>query len=345
MTIIESQIIKFLRLPLIVLIVSIHSQIYFSDINILFPIFCKIQYFVTQIARVAVPLFFFFSGYLYFNNIHVFNKKVYFEKCKYRFKTLLIPYIIFNTMFIIYTIVFHRFIIIGNELNLVTILKSYLVVDNFSTSENLYPALYPLWFLRDLLFLSIITPIIWFFLKKTKGLFIIIIFFICFYSITNIPYMNKLGLFCFSLGAFLSIYKISFIKYINSIPYVLITILFFAANIFGSIFNPSLYIFHQLKIFISIIFILNSVNKLVLKDIKIPIILSNSSFFIYLSHVPLVEYVRRFTLYIFQPFSTVGYTLSYLCTTFNTVSICILMYLFLKKYFPYILNTLTGNRD
>lgn len=345
MTITESQIIRFLRLPLILLIVSIHSQIYFSGITDLFPIFCKIQFFFTQIARVAVPLFFFFSGYLYFNNIHLFNKKVYFEKCISRFKTLLIPYVIFNTLFIIYTIVFNRFSIIGNAFNVVTILKSYLVVDNIPTPEELYPALYPLWFLRDLIILSIITPVIWFLSKKANFLFIIVIFIFCFFPITNIPYMNKLGLLCFSLGAFFSINQISFIKYPNKIPYVLITILFLATNILGVIFNPSLYFFHQIKIFISIIFVLNTVNNLVLKDIKIPPKLTSSSFFVYLSHVPLVEYIRQFTLYVFQPYSTVGFTLSYLWITILTASICILIYLSLKKYFPHLTNTLTGNRD
>ncbi len=69
-----SQTISFLRFPLIVGVVLIHSQFIGVVINGVeqvettdYPVFSAVSYLVSNIfASVAVPLFFFFSGFLFF---------------------------------------------------------------------------------------------------------------------------------------------------------------------------------------------------------------------------------------------------------------------------------------
>ena len=46
------------------------------------------------ISAIGVPVFFFISGYLYFNGESDFQKNTYLKKTKRRFNSLLLPYII-----------------------------------------------------------------------------------------------------------------------------------------------------------------------------------------------------------------------------------------------------------
>lgn len=86
----QSQTISFLRFPLIVGVVMIHS--YFSEVvingvdlvkNGFFPIYSTVSFLFSQIvSRVAVPLFFFISGFLFFFKINSFTSHVYLQKLK-----------------------------------------------------------------------------------------------------------------------------------------------------------------------------------------------------------------------------------------------------------------------
>lgn len=60
------------------------------------PIYHTTSFFISRIlASVAVPLFFFISGYLFFFRT-TFSVDVYKKKLKSRIKTLLIPYLFWN---------------------------------------------------------------------------------------------------------------------------------------------------------------------------------------------------------------------------------------------------------
>lgn len=71
---IQSRTIRFLRFPLIVAVVLIHTRLDHVVVNghlltetARFPVFALCQHIVsTEIARIAVPLFYFMSGYLFF---------------------------------------------------------------------------------------------------------------------------------------------------------------------------------------------------------------------------------------------------------------------------------------
>ena len=110
----QSKVISFLRFPLIVGVVLIHTQI--GTINGImgdynkplmfdgnFPLYESIFYLCSQIlARVAVPLFFMFSGFCFFNNHNDFTIETYVKKLKKRGRTLLVPYILWNILFVVF---------------------------------------------------------------------------------------------------------------------------------------------------------------------------------------------------------------------------------------------------
>ena len=90
----QSDTIHFLRFPLIVGVVFIHAHLSSDFVNITasdYPVFYVVNEFVSNIlVRVSVPLFFFFSGFLFYYKTD-FNGITYAKKVKSRIQSLLIP--------------------------------------------------------------------------------------------------------------------------------------------------------------------------------------------------------------------------------------------------------------
>lgn len=101
-----STIVSWLRFPMAVLVVYIHltpqqspiftpiSGIDWTMLNC-DNVYSILGVMINNITAVAVPFFFFSSGY-YFFIPHKFSKEIYVRKIKKRAKTLLIPYILWN---------------------------------------------------------------------------------------------------------------------------------------------------------------------------------------------------------------------------------------------------------
>ena len=100
----NSQIISFLRFPLTFLVVAIHSRGEIGQVPDLMHITARNLYDMVKvlgsdvIAQVAVPSFFFISGYLFFANVETWNSPAYRAKMLRRLKTLLLPYLIWNLL-------------------------------------------------------------------------------------------------------------------------------------------------------------------------------------------------------------------------------------------------------
>ena len=102
-----------MRFPLVVGVVFIHSFGYggdfvFSDIDFsnlsTLDIFNLFRVCISHVLmHVCVPLFFFISGYMYFLGKD-FSFPIYVNKTKRRVRSLFVPYIIWNTVGILWTI-------------------------------------------------------------------------------------------------------------------------------------------------------------------------------------------------------------------------------------------------
>lgn len=93
----ESETISYLRFPLIVLVVMIHSKfdgVVVNGVGLMhdggFPCYSTISTLVSNIiASIAVPLFYFISGFLFFFKTAFFSFDVYCSKIKKRAKLYL----------------------------------------------------------------------------------------------------------------------------------------------------------------------------------------------------------------------------------------------------------------
>lgn len=97
----QSKVLDWLRFPMIVLVVYIHywgESIPESSV-IGSTIYNSIRIFMCHvISRAAVPTFFLISGYYFFYKIKDFTFDTYKDKLKKRIKTILIPYLLWNSI-------------------------------------------------------------------------------------------------------------------------------------------------------------------------------------------------------------------------------------------------------
>ena len=124
------------------------------------------------VCRVAVPIFFFISGYLFFVRLEHWDTKAWAGKLKKRVKSLLVPYLIRNIIaFLILLVIEYGKMMIKNTLalqfqDLQALYNNVGGLRMFWDAKSGYPLNDPLWFIRNLLVYVTVAPIIYLFLKK-----------------------------------------------------------------------------------------------------------------------------------------------------------------------------------
>ena len=101
----QFDVIRWLRFPMIVLVTYAHSYGHVAEgFNLLVSDWSTYEFLkllVSQtLVKVAVPVFFIMSGYLFFANVEEWNMQVYKSKMLRRAKTLLLPYLVWNLMMV-----------------------------------------------------------------------------------------------------------------------------------------------------------------------------------------------------------------------------------------------------
>lgn len=196
------------RFPIICGIVFIHTQIFEATY---LSLFCGEIF-----GRIGVPLFYFVSGYLFFQN---YNNSLteYKNKLYKRLYSLFIPYLLWNFIaFVVYAL-------ITNEMYLSQIFESFWIVDN---KEGASPANGPLWFIRNLMIYSILSPFIYILNIKKYLSWLSPILLLCW--LLNFSGINKgiiTGFIFFNIGSWFAIYNID--KFIKEPSKTLALIIFF----------------------------------------------------------------------------------------------------------------------
>lgn len=299
----------------------------------------------------AVPIFFFLSGFLFF-----LKKDTFKNKLKSRFRTLFIPYIFwtlwgFFIPFFLQVILGLEHYFTGTKLKYIADFTVIDYIRMFWDIRDGAPILSTLWFLRDLIVMVLLTPLISYLIKLFKQwliLFIGIIYlFYPFYS----SGISSTGLFFFISGAYFSIvpsYNI-FQRINNSLPFlklVIIWLLSFIIVILCYIYNI------QYNLAMNYFIIPNSIMlyTILYRAIKIYNLkwlykIAVASFFIYVFHEPFMGYMiggffkvieidSNFILY-FLPFFFVLFTI-----LFSYIA-----YSILNKICPQFLRIITGSRS
>lgn len=314
-----------------------------------YQIFNSIFQFIGIIADLATPTFFFISSYLFYRN---FTYSKYKSKMCSRIKSLVIPFFIWSTIFL-----FIFFIIQNLPLN-ININQEKIRFDLKFIFNAIFFNEYntPIWFLRTLFIYALISPILFWLLKSLKKYsFVISIIFVILNLLSNIKYTSIFfWMPIYFLGAYSAqylgnVFDERFIKIYKKYYYfVLLFLLSVIVLLIKSFFRSTdksdnlYYIYRMISPIIVIGFALIT-NKNIYVDNKKKMIIFSSSFFIFCSHSIVILFVRKLLL-IFLGANNRDVFIAYILTVFISVISIELIYLFLNKFFPKVLNVLLGCR-
>ena len=328
--------IKNISFLLTILVVILHAYNLESnpDINTI----SFIQKFISYgIATIAVPIFFMISGFLFFYNFES-SVENWIKKYKSRFKSLFIPYFIWCTswMIILYSI------------QLMPIFKGFfsdMVLSEFSFKEILkytykYPIPFQLWYISALIECVIISPLIYYIIKKVGYISGPILVILWFFNIVDYP------IALFSIGCFLSINNISFNRSVSKLKYITVLLLFVIATIiktYLSYYDSSyIGILGNVVILLGVISIWMAYDQYSDKLDRV-FDITKYGIFIYFLHEPLQSVIIRVLLKISSSWK-IGSIITYLISPVITISICLVIAVFLNRYMNKTYKVLTGGR-
>lgn len=353
---IQSATITWLRWPLMVLVVLLHtviigqtyeniniSGIHFSTLDIVTHVFQR------DIGDIAVPAFFFFSGYLFFYKVQGFSIEIYRCKLKKRFFSLLLPYIIWNFLFMCFLLAISA--LDPSMMHFATDYSEHFNVRTFFLSFwdiNGGPILAPFWFVRNLMILNILSPIIYFIIEKFSLIFMLFSLLIIYLLGIYLPSLDLvcLSLFFYSLGAFMSINKLNFVQLLY--PYrIYIGILYLFLLVLDTWLwgiGDSYKGLHKLIILVGLFAFIQIVGiGICNKFLHVHIIFSESSFFAFAFHMFFVNFFNKFWVKVL-PLNEFSAIIAQLLIPMIVGGICTVIYYILKKNMPKLSSYLIGGR-
>lgn len=347
----QSRLIDWLRFPLAAAVVLLHAGesttgMYDSDFSGMLRIVLS-----QGICRIAVPCFFLFSGFLFFNRFHEWDTKVWLGKIRKRARTLLLPYVLWNLLALLvgfgYGWLRSRFNADIVPATLVETLRSDGWLNIFWASTYGCPIDYPLWFIRDLIVFVAITPLVYLLVCKCK-LWGVAALFIAF-SPTGSRDLE--GLFFFVLGAYFQLCGVDFLQIFGRIkwPAYLLSAVGIVLIAYSYRDNAELYKYTKyLFVLFGTVSVINLASSLLDAGwVHNSAFLSSSSFFVYASHGILIlhDIAHYLTLHFLPLAGVAGKCLVLFVKAGIAVGICLALFAVMKKWTPKTLGVLTGNRS
>ncbi len=207
----NSRKLRVLSCVLILLVLYIHS-FYNEAIGTKYASFAQMFMGGGGLANIAVPMFFVFSGFLFFSGIQ--TAKDCFPKIRKRVQSLIIPYVLWNIIFVLWYVVLQNLPGIAGMINSDIITE----ITRGSVLENLYtifvaPVAFQLWFLRDLIIIVLFSPLIYYWIKYTRWYGTLAILLLHPWLMTLSETFNQFGIAYFILGG--TIAKCSDLEYVT----------------------------------------------------------------------------------------------------------------------------------
>lgn len=290
-----SRSIETLRFPLILLIICLHCYTSTSAVTRGHDTYFRLIYPISLwMGETGVPAFFFISGLLLF-----YSKKTYMQKIKSRFHTLLVPYLFFNGLILCcYLCLLYlgkTTIIAGKNL------ADYTLIDYIRAfwdrgvwdHGNGSPVLCPLWYIRNLMVLVILSPVLYYIIRYTRLLFPLVFGFLWINSHDSAYTLQSLTMFL--LGAFFPICNRNPIEIFDKYKVLFVsTFLFFATmdylHLF--VFIPYALPIHRLSLITNTFICISFIGDYMYRRHLYSPFLSKSAFFIFCIHYPITIFLR-----------------------------------------------------
>ena len=343
----QSDTIKLVRLPLIIGVVMVHASLEGiviggeQFINILdFPVYDYYKFFIDKVLGVRIPLYFFISGYLFFNRADSFGFADYKKKIRRRTDTLLIPYLSWTIITILILLLQQQ---VFSEFS--SGAQKSILDWNFYDVYNAFwgdPISVSLWFVRDLFSIMLLSPALYWLIKRFKMLPVIL------FTLAWIIFEKRTlcGFAFFGMGAYFSITKRNFVRTFAPYSWKIYGIFaLLACGLFflkGTLFEPY---FNRLMTPVGSICVVLICSHLLYKNVCKPSdTLANASFFIYMYHCLVINPLLKVVVKLVPMESSFILIFMHILCTTVIVFVGLGMYLLIRKYSPLLLKLLSGGR-
>lgn len=280
-----------LRFPLSIIVVGIHV---FSLTETYHPgsesVHVVKSIFDCFLAPIAVPCFFFISGYFFFLNYEN-SWNSYKEKIRKRIYRLLIPYIIWNILVLIKLCLYFGWETASfTPTSILNVFwdRNISPFGNGLESNILYPLNIPLWYIRDLMICVVVTPIVFLVVKRISWLSLYALFALFMVLTLSDTYQaqfaNSLCLFCW--GGYFSILKKK-LPVENNILFGIFVVSFLllgSLKMFGLLYLIPFLLGDKILIILGILILMNLSNKFQLREKYMSSVFVRSTYFVFLSH-------------------------------------------------------------
>jgi len=321
---------------------------------------CICNLFSMVLARIGVPLFFLMSGYLFFQQS--LTADVYKSKLKKRARTLLVPYLLWNAIFLLFFAVhslplFNGFSHIGEgRWTILRVLGSFCDkrMGVFPSAEDVsevfaYPQDIPMWYVRDLMIVMLLAPLLYALIKKA-GWWVVATLGVVWYFVwgnKQFGYLCQLtdAAFFFAWGAYLAVRGRDFVAAMRRFrPALWLYPVIAIADLLtkGEPCNPYL---HNAGIIVGM-FAAVQLTAMLLERGKIRVskFLANASFFLFAAHCLVLNPLLRIVLMVCHIDSPFYILALYFTVPLMAIALCLGTYWLLHRYTPRLCALLTGGR-
>lgn len=353
---VSSERLSMLRFPLIIGVIFIHA--YGTEVGMssgaigvantgYWVDFCRNL--VSQgIARIAVPLFFLMSGYFFFLGFKL-SVEDYKRKIKSRIKTLFIPFLFWNfaTLFLLslaqYLPVTQAFFS-GKNAPISTFgIFDYL---NAIFGIDRSPIAYQFWFIRDLMVMVLLVPVIYLFLNKAPNIFLFVILSLWFFNVWPIYIPSVVAFAFFYAGAYFAYSKISLFA-LDRFGFVFLAFYLFVLVIDTATKDYMLNNYmHNIGILLGIASVFFITKEMIeIKFLKTFLLwASGCSFFVFAVHEPLLTAIKKISYKMFIPNNDIAVLSLYFVIPLFVIIISVVLYISMKTITPKFLSVISGGR-
>lgn len=330
-----------LKIPMILGVVFIHSNI-LQHINEPSQIegFAKFMALWNYILACAVPTFFFISGYLFFRS-GLLTPRSFISKIKRRWHSLMIPYLIWNVIAMILDLIKASPYLIDKYPQYAFLIETPVTIfyGFFALPGTEYPYDMALWFLRNLIIISLLTPILSLLFHYLRVGALILLLCLVIFIPFDFYYLTP-SLYFFALGAACPLLKIkleSIARYrilLTSVFVVLVVIDLLCTGYIEAIF----YITAGILMFVAY------VSTPDVADLHTDKRLREAIFFLYACHALYITVVNKFWLHLLPPSNSIYAAIDYIAIFSTLVILTLALYALSRRVAPRIIAMMCGGR-
>ncbi len=304
---------------------------------------------VSSLGQFAVPLFFILSGSLFFRN---YTSDVFFNKISKRFKTLVLPYLLWNFVGMVFAIVatiFFSNYFVGREM-------FEFSVESFIKGIFFYGQNGPFWFIADLIIFVLLSPIINYLLKFWKLSLFVLVLLYSYDVLPNFIFANSSACLFYFIGAILGSQKFSLLQQEWSFLIKVVACVIFVACIGVFCVNKMTTVFYSLNygaflwgnLIFQIVKLFAAFSFWIMFDffkscVNFEKKYYNYSFWVYALHINISAVIAKLFYLCFSKNPLYSY-LNFVVTLFVTLFIINMLASFVQSKLPRLYSLLSGGR-